>query len=86
MNMLIGLGVAAAGVCVMWAIQSVVLVLAGEPLALPWRFQTKRPLLRWTSRITVHTEWLIILIGTPLALGIRGGDPASRVLPVADHG
>jgi len=81
MNIVIGLAVAAAGVCVMWAIQSVVLALAGEPLALPWRFQTKRPLLRWTSRITVHAEWLIILIGTPLALGTRPLDALHQAFP-----
>jgi hypothetical protein len=35
MNIAIALGVAAAGVSVLWVIQSVVLTLAGEPLAWP---------------------------------------------------
>jgi hypothetical protein len=26
--------------------------------------------MRWTGRVMIHTEWLIILFGTPLALGI----------------
>ena len=70
MNILIALAVATAGVSVLWAAQSVVLVAAGEPLALPLRFATSRPLLKLTSRVMVHTEWLIILIGTPIVLGI----------------
>jgi hypothetical protein len=81
MNILIGLTVAAAGVCVLWAIQNVVLILSGESLAWPWRFPTHRPLLRWTSRVTIHTEWLIILIGTPVALGIRPLDALFHAFP-----
>jgi len=68
MNILIVLAVAIGGVLVLWAAQSVVLVSVGEPLALPLRFPTRRPVLKWTGRVMVHTEWLIILIGTPLAL------------------
>jgi hypothetical protein len=70
MNILVVLAVAAGGACVLWAIQSVVLLAVGEPLALPLRFPTRRPVLKWTGRVIVHTEWLIILIGTPLALGM----------------
>jgi CAAX prenyl protease-like protein len=80
-NILILLGVAAAGVCVLWVIQNIVLTLAGEPPAWPWRFPTDRPLLRWTSRVTIHTEWLIILIGTPLALGMRPLNALHRAFP-----
>jgi len=68
MNILTVLAVAATGLIVLWAVQSVVLVAVGEPLALPLRFSTRRPLLKWTGRVMVHTQWLIILIGTPLAL------------------
>src|SRR5215469_15196579 len=68
MNILIVIYVALAGVLVLWATQSVVLLAVGEPLALPLRFSTRRPVLKWTGRVMVHTEWLIILIGTPLAL------------------
>ena len=47
-----------------------VLTLVGEPLSWPLRFATRRPLVRWTARIMIHISWLIILVGTPLALGI----------------
>ena len=70
MNILIVIYVALAGFLVLWATQSVVLMAVGEPLALPLRFPTRRPVLKWTGRAMVHTEWLIILIGAPLALGI----------------
>ena len=81
MNILIALGVTAAGVCVAWAMQNIVLALAGESLAWPWQFPVHRPLLRWTSRVTVHTVWLIILIGIPLALGIRPLDWLNQEFP-----
>ncbi|HLH93077.1 MAG TPA: CPBP family intramembrane glutamic endopeptidase [Xanthobacteraceae bacterium] len=70
MNILIVLAVAAGGVVVLWAVQSIVLLAIGEPLAWPLRFAKNRPLLKWTGRVIVHTEWLIILIGTPFALGM----------------
>ncbi len=70
MNILIALAVAALGLCALWAIQSIALKLVGEPLAWPLRFTTRNPLVRWTSRVTIHLEWLIIIVGTPLALGI----------------
>jgi hypothetical protein len=54
MNILIVLGVAAAAMCVLWAVQSVVLELVGEPLAWPLRFTTRKPLVRWTSRVMCH--------------------------------
>ena len=58
--LLLGLTVAAAGLCFIWAVQSVVLVAIGEPLALPFRFTTRKPVMKWTSRVLIHTEWLII--------------------------
>jgi hypothetical protein len=70
MNILIVLGVAAFGLCLLWAVQSVALALAGEPLAWPLRFETRKPLVKWTSRVMIHTTWIIILVGTPIALGI----------------
>ena len=70
MNILIMLGVAASGLCLLWMVQSIALVLAGEPLAWPLRFETRKPLVKWTSRVMIHTTWIIILVGTPLALGI----------------
>jgi len=59
----------------------VALKLAGEPLALPLRFTTRKPLVRWTSRVMIHVEWLIILIGTPLALGIHPLDALEQAFP-----
>jgi len=70
MNILIILAVAACGVCLLWLVQSIALHLAGEPLAWPLRFETRKPLVKWISRVMVHTIWIIILVGTPLALGI----------------
>jgi hypothetical protein len=78
MNMLIALGVAALALCVLWATQSAVLALVGEPLAWPLRYTTRNPLVRWTGRVMVQVAWLIILVGTPLALRL---DP----LAVLDH-
>jgi len=80
-NILIALGVAAAGLLVLWAFQSVALALAGEPLALPLRYTSRKPVLKWTGRALVHTEWLIILIGVPLALGINPLDALHQAFP-----
>ena len=82
MNILITLGVAASGLCLLWAVQSVALKLAGEPLAWPLRFTTRKPLVRWTSRVMIHMSWLIILVGTPLALGIRPLDALHQAFPM----
>jgi hypothetical protein len=82
MNILITFGVAAAALGLLWAVQSVALKIAGEPLAWPLRFPTRKPLVRWTSRVMIHTSWLIILIGTPLALGIRPLDALHQAFPL----
>lgn len=81
MNILITLAVAAAGLSVLWVFQSVALTLAGEPLALPLRYTTRKPVMKWTGRALVHTEWLIILIGVPLALGINLMDALRQAFP-----
>jgi Type II CAAX prenyl endopeptidase Rce1-like len=81
MNIMAAIAVAAGGFLVLWAAQSVVLVAAGEPLALPLRFATRRPLLKWTGRVIVHTEWLIILIGTPLAVGMTPLEALHQAFP-----
>ena len=81
MNILVALAVAAAGFATLWLAQSVVLALVGEPLALPLRFSTRRPVMKWTGRALVHTQWLIILIGTPLALGIAPLDALESAFP-----
>jgi membrane protease YdiL (CAAX protease family) len=82
MNIPIVLGVAAAALCVLWAVQSVVLAFSGEPPAWPLRFTTRKPLVRWTSRVMIQVMWLIILVGTPLALGIHPLDALHQAFPV----
>jgi len=81
MNILITLAVAAFALFVLWAVQSITLKLVGEPLAWPLRFSTRKPLVRWTGRVMIHVSWLIILVGTPLALGIHPLDALRRAFP-----
>jgi hypothetical protein len=81
MNILIVLAIAAGALCLLWVVQSVALMLAHEPLAWPLRFETRKPLVKWTSRVMIHTTWLIILVGTPLALGIRPLDWLHQAFP-----
>jgi hypothetical protein len=81
MNVLIVLGVVAFAVTVLWTVQSAALKLVGEPLAWPLRFTTRKPLVRWTSRVMVQASFLIVLVGTPLALGIRPLDALSQAFP-----
>jgi Type II CAAX prenyl endopeptidase Rce1-like len=69
LNILIVMGIAALGLCLIWAVQSIALAFAGEPLAWPLRFETRKPLVKWTSRVMIHTTWIIILVATPFALG-----------------
>ena len=65
----------------LWVVQSVALKLVGEPLAWPLRFTTRNPSVRWTSRVMIHISWLAILVGTPLALGIRPLDALHQAFP-----
>ena len=81
MNIFYPLGLAAFGLCVLWAVQSVMLHFIGEPLAWPLRFTTPRPLMRWSSRVMIHTLWVFILVGTPLALGIPLLDALHQAFP-----
>jgi hypothetical protein len=82
MNILIVLAIGASALCVLWAVQSLVLKLVGEPLAWPLRFTTRKPLVRWTARVMVQASWLVILVGTPLALGIRPLDALRQAFPM----
>jgi hypothetical protein len=81
LNILIIFSIAAASVLLLWAVQSSALALAGEPLAWPLRFAPGKPFVKWTSRVMIHTTWLIILIGTPLALGISPLDWLHQEFP-----
>ena len=82
MNVLITVGVAASALCVLWAVQSIALTLVGASLAWPLRFTTRKPLVRWTGRVMIQVSWLIILVGTPLALGIRPADALHQAFPM----
>ena len=82
MNILIILAVSVSALCLLWTVQSIVLLLVREPLALPLQFATRKPLVRWTGRVMVHVSWLIILIGTPLALRINLLDALHQAFPM----
>ncbi len=82
MNILIVLAVAASALGALWAAQSVALTLAGEPLAWPLRYTTRKLPVRWTARVMIQVTWLIILVGTPLALGIRPLDALHQAFPL----
>lgn len=82
MNVLTALGVAAVALGMLWAGQSIVLKLVGEPLAWPLRFTTRKPVVRFTSRVMIHVSWLVILVGTPLALGIPPLDALRQAFPL----
>jgi len=45
------------------------------------RYRTRKPLVRWTGRVMIHTAWLIILVGTPLALGNHPLDALHQAFP-----
>jgi len=81
MNLVIIVAVAASALFVLWAVQSAALALAGEPLAWPLRYTTRKPLVRWTGRVMVQVAWLIILLGTPAALGLDPLDMLHRAFP-----
>jgi hypothetical protein len=70
LNFLVLLGIGAFGFGLLWAVQSIALWMIGEPLAWPLRFETRDPRVKLTSRVMIHTMWLIIIVGTPLALNI----------------
>ena len=82
MNILIVIAVAAFALCLLWLVQSIALKLAGEPLALPLRFDTRKPLVKWTSRVMIHVAWIIVIVGTPLALGISPIEWLHRQFPL----
>jgi hypothetical protein len=81
MNILITLGVGLFALCLLWAVQSVALKLAGEPLAAPFRYATRKPFVKYTTRTMIHVSWLIILVGTQIALGIPLLDALHQAFP-----
>jgi hypothetical protein len=81
MNILVTLAVGLFALCLLWAVQSVVLVAVGEPLAPPLRFTTRKPVVKYASRAMIHTSWLIIMVGTQIALGIPLLDALHQAFP-----
>jgi len=82
MNILLTAGVCAVALALLWALQSVALLIAGESLTWPLRYTTERPLVRWTGRLMIQVSWLVILLGVPLALGISLPQALHRMLPL----
>ncbi len=82
MNILIALGVAAFALCVLWAVQSVALTLIGEPLAWPLQYTTRQSLMRLTGQVMIQVSWIIIFVGTPLALGISPLNLLHQLFPL----
>jgi hypothetical protein len=81
MNISVTLGVASSALCLLWLVQTAVLKISGNPLTWPLRYETSAPVVRWTGRLMVQVVWLIILIGTPLALGIPPIDELRQAFP-----
>jgi membrane protease YdiL (CAAX protease family) len=82
MNLLTALAIGAAALSMLWVGQSIALKLVGEPLAWPLRFTTRKPLVRLISRAMIHVSWIIILVGTPLALGIAPLEAMHQAFPM----
>lgn len=82
MNILIVMGIAAFALCLLWAAQSVALKIAGQPLTGPLRYETRVPVVVWTGRAMIQITFLIILVGTPLALGISPLAALHRAFPL----
>jgi membrane protease YdiL (CAAX protease family) len=82
MNVLVLVGITTLAMCMLWAAQSVVLIYVGEPLALPLQYTTRAPLVRMTSQIMIQVVWIIILLGTPIALGTSPLDALQRAFPL----
>ena len=88
MNFLIVVEIAAGGLLALWVVQSIALKLVGEPLALPLRYTTEAPSVRYATIAMTYVIWLAILIGTPLAVGVSPVDAAKAAfsLPVPWRG
>ncbi len=82
MNIFIPVGIGLFGFGLLWAAQSVALTASGEPLAWPLRYTTKKPLVRWTTRIMIHMTWLMILLSAPFALHISFVDEIRQAFPL----
>jgi hypothetical protein len=82
MNVFVLFGVAAFGMGMLWLAQSVALVYVGEPLAWPLQYTTRLPVVRMTSQVMIQVVWIVIVVGTPVALGIGPLDALGRAFPL----
>jgi membrane protease YdiL (CAAX protease family) len=82
MNVVVLVGVAAVGICALWVAQTVALIYVGERLALPLQYTTRSPVVRMTSQVMIQAVWIIIVVGTPIALGINPLDALQRAFPL----
>ena len=82
MNIVITLGVAALALCVLWGVQSIALKLVGEPLAWPLQYATRKQPMRLTGQVMIQAVWIIIFVGTPLALGISPSVLSHQLFPL----
>lgn len=70
MSVVILLAVAGAGLAALWAAQTVLLVLVGEPwLKWPLRHRSQHPWVRWGMKVALQAVLLGILFGYPAAVG-----------------
>lgn len=53
MSVVVLVGVAAVGICALWAAQTVALIYVGERLALPLQYTTRSPIVRMTSQVMI---------------------------------
>lgn len=82
MTILVLLGVGISGILFIWIGQSIALTLVGEKLAWPLRFDTPDPRIKLTSRVLIHTTWILIIVLTPMVLGISPGEWFHQQFPM----
>jgi hypothetical protein len=70
MNLVILVGLGVIGVATLWLVQTVVLFWQREPLALPLRYTSQAPLVRWSGSGCIQLIWFLILVGFPWAIGV----------------
>jgi hypothetical protein len=70
MNIVVLLGVAAAGFLALWLCQTILLAVAGEPWRkLPLRHRSEKPLVRWGMKFALQGVLLSLLFGYPAVIG-----------------
>lgn len=82
MSILIVVANAVLGIGLIWLVQSIALRLAGEPFAWPLRFKTQKPAVRWAMRGVIHFTWILIIVITPLELGVNPLEALHKAFPL----